>query len=128
MDQSEPPVAGTIGWRDLTVAPHLTDAVRDFYRDVVGWTVHEVQMDDYVDYAMLDATGAPVAGVCHARGVNAGMPPQWILYVHVADLDASLARVEAAGGRVVVPERPLGDARFAVVADPSDAVVGLYQG
>jgi predicted enzyme related to lactoylglutathione lyase len=127
MTQSEAPVPGSIGWRDLTVDPAQAAAVRDFYCAVLGWTVEEIDMGGYSDFAMLDGAGRPVAGICHARGSNAGMPPQWILYVHVQDLDAALEAAAAAGGRVVVPERSLGEARFAVAEDPSGAVVGLYQ-
>ena len=127
MSESSRPVPGSIGWRDLTVPSDLTPTVRDFYTSVVGWTVQEVEMDGYSDYAMLDASGAPVAGVCHARGSNASMPPHWILYVHVDDLDASVARALEGGGRLVVPERSMGEARFAVVADPAGAMLGLYQ-
>lgn len=127
MSDQDQPVLGSIGWRDLTVPPQQTAAVRDFYTEVVGWKVHEVEMDGYADYAMLDANGAPVAGVCHAQGPNASMPPQWLLYVHIADLDASIAKALASGGRLVVPERTMGQARFAVVADPAGAMIGLYQ-
>ena len=57
---------------DLTVPD--ADAVRDFYKAVVGWGVQDVDMGGYSDYAMTHpATGQPVAGVCHARGVNAGL-------------------------------------------------------
>ncbi|MEO0649143.1 MAG: VOC family protein [Planctomycetota bacterium] len=127
MSDQEQPVLGSIGWRDLTVPPEETAAVRDFYAAVAGWTIHEVDMGGYADYAMLDASGQPAAGVCHAQGVNATMPPQWILYVHIADLDASLAQVTANGGKVIVPERSMGDARFAVIQDPAGAMIGLYQ-
>ena len=84
-------------------------------------------MGGYSDYAMLDASGAPVAGVCHAQGVNESMPPQWVLYVHVEDLDRSVREALESGGQVVVPERSMGESRFAVVRDPAGAVIGLYQ-
>jgi hypothetical protein len=74
---------GRIAWFDLTV-PEAA-ATRDFYREVIGWSVHEVAMKDqgeaYADYAMLAEDGTAVGGVCHARGVNTGLPPVWLLYL-----------------------------------------------
>jgi predicted enzyme related to lactoylglutathione lyase len=117
---------GKIGWLDLTVDD--ADAVRDFYREVVGWKVEGLDMGGYQDYCMLPAEGGPVAGVCHARGVNAGIPPQWLMYVTVASLDASLARVTALGGEIVRPARGMGgQGRFAIVRDPAGAVCALFE-
>ena len=70
MSQDESPRVGEIGWTDLTVPSAPT--VRDFYVGVVGWKTQDVQMGDYSDYVMTaPASGQGVAGVCHARGVNA---------------------------------------------------------
>src|ERR1019366_6647750 len=85
------PAIGTIGWIDLTI-PNAVE-VRDFYQAVTGWAVSEVPMGEYSDFCMLPAKdAAPVAGICHARGPNAEIPPQWLIYITVADLDASVAR------------------------------------
>jgi uncharacterized protein len=123
----ETPAPGTIGWFDLTVpdAPKL----RDFYRDVVGWSSSEVKMGDYADFCMHTAPGAPpIAGVCHARGDNADLPAQWLIYVAVADLDASLTRCLEGGGSVLNGPKGLGaSGRFAVIRDPAGAVLALYE-
>jgi predicted enzyme related to lactoylglutathione lyase len=120
------PKVGSILWRDLTV-PNA-DEVRDFYAAVVGWKPEPVEMGGYSDYNMVSPeTGAPEAGVCHARGGNAGLPPQWLLYVTVEDLDTSLVACEAMGGEVVAPPRSMGGARTCVIRDPAGAVCALYQ-
>jgi predicted enzyme related to lactoylglutathione lyase len=120
------PSVGTIAWCDLTVPD--ADKVRDFYRDVVGWTADPVEMGGYSDYCMLPTgADAPVAGVCHARGVSADLPPVWLLYVIVADLAHSVARVESGGGTVLRPPAPLTGGSFAVIRDPAGAVLALYQ-
>ncbi len=121
------PAPGTIGWVDLTV-PNA-DVVRDFYQSVVGWKVENVPMGDYSDYAMTPpGGGSAVAGVCHASGINAGMPACWMIYVVVKDLDECMARVEAMGGALhgeIRGER--GKGRFRVVQDPAGAHVCLYE-
>ena len=40
----------------------------------------------YSDYNLLGDDGSPAAGVCHARGVNLGLPPVWMIYLPVGDL------------------------------------------
>jgi len=117
---------GKIGWIDLTVGD--AEEVSAFYRDVVGWKSEGVEMGGYQDYCMLPAEGGAVAGVCHARGTNEGIPAQWLIYISVADLEQSLERCRALGGEVVRPARGLGGmGRFAIVRDPAGAVCALFQ-
>lgn len=127
MSGQHTPKVGTVGWRDLTV-PNAEE-VRDFYQAVVGWTSEPVDMGGYSDFNMIPpGEGAQaVAGVCHARGSNADIPPQWLLYFVVEDLDASVAACTARGGEVVVAPRGVGDGRFCVIRDPAGAVCALWQ-
>jgi predicted enzyme related to lactoylglutathione lyase len=118
---------GTIGWIDLTVED--AECVRDFYQAVAGWHSEPVDMGGYADYNMMPAPGAsPVAGVCHARGVNTGLPAQWLIYIVVADLDVAVQAVEERGGAVVRPAgEPGGMGRMAVIRDPAGAVAALFE-
>ncbi len=114
---------GTIGWVDLTV--ENAGAIRDFYQKVIGWESDDLSMGEYADYNMLpDKDADPVAGVCHARGTNQGMPAQWMIYVYVADLDKSMDACMANGGKILQLRR---DDGFCVIQDPSGAVMALYQ-
>jgi len=119
---------GHIAWLDLTVTD--AEATRDFYRRVIGWSVEEVGMKDgadtYADFNMLGAAGQPAAGVCHARGANAALPPTWLIYLPVGDLAESLSRVRAEGGQVLEEATsPGGDLVFAVIRDPVGAALAL---
>ena len=90
------PKVGAVAWQDLTVPD--AERLRDFYAAVVGWRPEPVEMGGYADFNMLaPSTGEPAAGVCFARGANAELPPQWLIYVTVADLDASVRPVSTAG-------------------------------
>lgn len=125
MSDSDAPAVGTIAWTDLTVP----DAVelRDFYAEVTGWRPDPVDMGGYEDFTMCrPGDGEGVAGVCHARGGNAGLPPQWLIYVVVEDLDASLEAVRRRGGEVLAGPKGTGD-RYAVVRDPAGAALALWQ-
>lgn len=126
-----PAPAGCIAWLDLTVSD--VPATRDFYRQVVGWSVQDVEMKDagerYADYNMCGGDGNPAAGVCHARGVNRGLPPVWMIYLPVGDLGESLRRVEAEGGRVIQATRGAdGQYAYAAVEDPVGACLALVAG
>jgi predicted enzyme related to lactoylglutathione lyase len=126
-DTSAAPATGQIGWIDLTV-PDAT-AVRDFYQHVTGWGATALSMGDHDDYCM-NPPGAerPVAGICHAVGENAGLPPVWLIYITVADLDESIRRCMEGGGKLRMPERRIsGMGRYCVIEDPAGAVAALYQ-
>lgn len=122
--------AGRIAWLDLTV--ENADATRDFYRDVVGWSVAPVEMTDgdtaYADYSMLGGDGAGAAGVCHARGMNQGLPPVWLIYLPVGDLAESLKRVRAHGGQVIKQTATDSAHAYAVIQDPVGARLALVPG
>lgn len=119
---------GRIAWLDLTVAD-ASNAV-DFYRQVIGWSVEKVDMDDdgeaYYDYNMLGDDGRPVAGICHSRGVNQGLPASWIIYLPVGDLGESLRRVEKEGGAIIKANKD-GDGIYvsAVIQDTVGACLAL---
>ena len=120
------PTIGTIAWTDLTVPDAAK--LKDFYRAVVGWRPEPVEMGGYKDFTMLTPeSGEQAAGVCHARGQNASIPPVWLVYIAVADLDASIAQCERLGGRVIAGPHALGTGRFCVIQDPAKAVCALYQ-
>jgi len=115
---------GKITWFDLTVPD--AERVRHFYAEVAGWTATEHDMGDYADYNMLAPGGDTVTGICHARGGNAKLPPAWLLYVNVADVDAAAARAAELGGEIIDGPRDMGGGRFAAVRDPASAVFALY--
>lgn len=123
--------AGSIAWLDLTVAD--ASATRDFYRQVVGWSAQDVAMGDasepYADYNMLGEDGDAAAGVCHARGGNVGLPPVWMIYLPVGDLDESVRRVTDEGGQIIKVTRGSdGECACAVIQDPVGAHLALVPG
>ncbi len=121
---AKPSGLGKVEWMDLTVedAPKL----RDFYASVVGWNTDDVPMGNYDDFNMnLPGSKQTIAGICHARGSNANLPAQWLMYVRVASVAASVNECESRGGKVLDGPRRLGKSRFAVIEDPAGAVMAL---
>lgn len=127
MSEENEPKIGSIGWTDLTVGN--AEQIRDFYREVVGWTSSGVDMGGYDDFNLNDPeSGKPVAGVCHARGSNADLPPVWLIYVNVADIERSIARCVELGGQVIAgPKGFGGQGKYCVIRDPAGATLALFE-
>ncbi len=115
-------MAGKIVWHDLTVGN--AEEVRDFYQAVCGWTYQGQPMGDYEDYSML-AGEEGVAGVCHAKGVNAGIPPQWLIYVQVDSVEKSVQAALALGGKAVHGPVSMEGSSFCVLQDPAGAYMAI---
>ena len=95
---------------------------------------HRPDLSDQKDptnvYVMAKKGDASVAGVMQQplEQAQMGIPPMWNSYVTVDDIEATTARVEAAGGSVMVPPMDAMDAgRMSVVVDPTGAVICMWQ-
>lgn len=110
---------GSIISADLTVPE--AEQVRDFYQAVIGWQVEDFEMGGYNDYLLKTADGQqPVGGVCHARGDNQGLPPVWLVYVSVADLEQSAKTCVDLGGKILTRND-----QYAVIQDPAGAILAI---
>ena len=124
-DHGHGPTPGTLAWLDLSVPDAAV--VRDFYAGVVGWTAEAAPMDGYEDWTMSGADGEAAAGICYARGENAGLPPVWIPYFAVVDLEAAVSAATGAGGTVVAGPQRDGGSGYAVLRDPAGATFAVFQ-
>ena len=124
---SESKGAGRIAWTDLSVPD--AEGLREFYSRVVGWRSDPVSMGDYDDFNMIPPGGEePVAGICHARGTNEDLPPVWLVYIVVEDLEKSLAACLHGGGEILVGPKGMGPgSAYAVIRDPAGAISALYE-
>ena len=118
-------MVGKIGWVDLTIDD--AESVSEFYAQVVGWKKEPVSLGDYNDFNMLPADEAdPITGICHARGGNADIPSQWMLYVEVADLTQSMENCTQLGGELIGKTKTWNNQRYQIIRDPAGAVMTLF--
>lgn len=100
------------------------EASKAFYDRVVGWNIQTTHGED-TGYGFINtADGGMTGGVLHltADMREHGARPCWLGYIGVDDVDVSLAAIEAAGGKVLMPARDIEMAgRIAMVADPNGA-------
>lgn len=122
---------GRIAWLVLSVLD--ASASREFYTQVVGWSVKEDHVGGAsghgADDQLLGGDGYPVAGICHARGVNEALPSVWLLHLPVGDLVESLRRVREEGGEVIrETQGEDGGCASAVIQDPVGVCLALVPG
>lgn len=113
--------AGIFIWYELMTADSA--AAIEFYSHVVGWTAAAMPSSG-VPYTLLSSGGVNAGGVLQLSPemCAAGVPECWIGYIGVADVDAMVEKLKAAGGVVHrAPEDIPTVGRFAVVADPHGA-------
>lgn len=119
---------GTPSWTDL--ASPDPAASKEFYGALFGWDFEENPTDGGGTYVMCSKGGKTAAGMMQLseQMAAAGMPPVWSTYVTVDDIEATVAKVEPAGGTVMQPPMDVMEAgRMAVVADSTGAVVCLWE-
>ncbi len=114
---------GVPSWVDLG-SPDLANT-RKFYEALFGWNCPEGP-PEAGGYAVCDLGGKTVAGL--GPQMQPDVPPTWMTYVNVDDADATVAKVKAAGGALLVEPMTVMEAgRMAILADPLGAVIGLWQ-
>jgi uncharacterized protein len=112
---------GTPCWVALT-AEDLSAAAA-FYGALFGWQLPAGATA--ATPAVFRLRDLPVAGLEPTRDSGRG---RWLTYVHVADADATLAKVTRAGGRVLGAPADAGAAgRFATFTDPFGAPLAVWQ-
>jgi uncharacterized protein len=117
-------VTGVPCWADLT-SPDLVASAR-FYGDLLGWDVARGGGAGLTSGHMTFRLGGQ-----DAAGLGPlpdDEPPAWTTYVAVPSAEEAAAAVRDHGGSVLVaPDDVANLGRVALVTDPNDAVLGLWE-
>jgi predicted enzyme related to lactoylglutathione lyase len=119
---------GRFVWYELMTTN--IDAAKVFYANVLGWGTRDASMPGLA-YSQFTVGDVPVAGMLQLpdEARRMGIPPHWLGYVGVDDVDAAAVRVSELGGAVHVPPTDISTiSRFSVVADPQMAIFALITG
>ncbi|MBI5033061.1 MAG: VOC family protein [Chloroflexi bacterium] len=99
-------------------------AADKFFADAFGW---KIDVDERFNYHQFSAEGGPGGGFIAADGKQ-GNVGEVVVYLGSDDIDASLKKVNAAGGKTVTPKTEIpGVGWFAIFTDPTENKLGLYQ-
>lgn len=120
---------GSPTWIDLSTPD--AGGAKAFYGALFGWTFEDLG-EQFGHYHYILRDGAPVGGLMSTDGMTCPeggeLPIEWGVYLSVPDVESALRAASDAGGRVVVPAMPVGDAgTMAVILDPAGAAIGLWQ-
>ena len=120
--QSRAKPQGSFIWYELMTSDPA--GAKRFYDQVVGWNIDANAMPGPVEYRMIGRSdGGQAGGVLTLTDEMAqfGARPVWLGYIHVEDVDSTVASIEQVGGKVQMPATDLPVGRIAMVADPQGA-------
>jgi hypothetical protein len=114
---------GAFCWNELNT-PDPVGAI-PFYSGLFGWTIEpfEGSPEPYFSIKNGDADN----GGIREQG-QPGVPPHWLVYFAVEDIDAAIAKVDELGGAKMVGPIDIQIAKIAVVHDQQGAFFALYAG
>lgn len=106
---------------------HSTDVekAKSFYAELLGWETEPWKPGGEMDYTLIKSGEQMHGGFMAAQG---GTPSHWLGHVRVEDVDETVRRAEAAGGKILFGPHDMPEVgRFAVIADPQGAVLATFQ-
>jgi predicted enzyme related to lactoylglutathione lyase len=118
---------GMFSWTDLTTTDQA--GAKKFYGALFGWTTNDMPMGEGTVYSMCKLGQHDAAGIApmSAREKEMHVPPHWTCFFTVKDVDATAAKVEPAGGKLLAPPFDVMDVgRMAVVADAAGGVLAMW--
>jgi uncharacterized protein len=117
--------AGTPCWVDVIV-DDVPKAIA-FYQALFGWDI-PLGPPEVGGYSIAYQDGRIVAAVS-PKMAGPDTPTVWTTYLASDDVDATAAKIKAAGGQLLAgPMDVMEEGRMAVAVDPAGAPFGLWQG
>ncbi|GGK55487.1 VOC family protein [Amphritea balenae] len=114
---------GAFSWSELITDD--VEAAKTYYENVIGWDIEEMDMGE-MTYNVLKAGGEPVGGITGKPPGTEQEPNRWGTYITVDNVDETLSKAEAAGGKIVFPLMDVpGVGRMCTMMDTTGAVVSI---
>jgi predicted enzyme related to lactoylglutathione lyase len=117
---------GEFVWNEL--ATTNIQKTKDFYGNMFGWTFVDNKNGE-MTYTIIKKNDRDVGGIWVIPSAQQSeIPPHWLAYILVDNLEKSLEKARQNGGTLVKPVQTVKDmGRFAVIKDPSGAHLALWQ-
>lgn len=116
--------AGRWLWNELHTSDP-TKALR-FYEEVLGFSHRPMDMGPGGIYHILSKDGVDRGGV--TGNLPSGVPPHWLPYVNIDDVDAAIARGRRLGATIPMgPEDIPGVGRVGALKDPTGAMLAIIK-
>ena len=115
---------GLFVWHDLMTANVAESA--DFDGKLFGWTTEELDMGEEGIYTMVLADKVPIGGMVKFEMDD--VPPHWMPYVAVDDVETTVSKFEDEGGFVCMRPRDIPEVgRFSIVHCPQGGVLSTIK-
>jgi predicted enzyme related to lactoylglutathione lyase len=118
---------GALTWTELATSD--TERAKTFYTSLFGWKEKTSSGDGmtYTEFSVGDRPGAGMMAMTDQMK-NMHVPPNWMPYFQVADVDGSADRAKTLGAMLYVPPTDIPNVgRFSVVRDPQGAVFAIFR-
>jgi predicted enzyme related to lactoylglutathione lyase len=106
------------------IQSQMPDRLHTFYADAFGW---KVDANNPMNYGMVSSGGKEAIDGGIGGSMN-GDRSRVLVYANVTDIVESLEKIEALGGRTVMPRTDVGPVIMALYTDPEGNVMGLIEG
>ena len=119
---------GSFSWIELSTTDQ--NAAKTFYTSLFGWTVADYPSGPGNVYSIFGLKGRDVGAACTLppEQRSQGVPPFWMIYIAVANADATVKQASGLGGKILAPAFDVMDlGRMAVIQDPAGVVFSVWQ-
>jgi predicted enzyme related to lactoylglutathione lyase len=117
---------GEFCWYELATSD--TAGARAFYKALFGWGERDVPTDEPPQFTVLRFRDEDLGAMYASGGPLQGLPPFWIAYIAVDDVDAAASAAKRLGAALVrEPMDVPGVGRMAMLQDPQGALVAIIE-
>jgi predicted enzyme related to lactoylglutathione lyase len=110
-------------------------ALKSFYENVLGWKIFKAPVGG-MEYWLIQTVPTDEKGMLQRPGINGGLyqrTGEWsgvpqVNYISIENIDEYIAKVTAAGGKIIIPKQQVPTVgSIAVATDPEGNAFGLIQ-
>ncbi|MBA3350580.1 MAG: VOC family protein [Actinobacteria bacterium] len=119
---------GTFSWTDLGTTD--VSGAKAFYTELFGWELEDMPTGDAGIYSMARLDGKYVAAIYEQYEDQRaqGIPPSWVSFITVDDIEARTAEAEMLGATILSPPLDVLDSgRMSLAGDPTGAVFAMWE-
>jgi predicted enzyme related to lactoylglutathione lyase len=110
-----------VHWEIQSTQPEV---LHEFYSDVFGW---KIDANNPMNYGMVASKGANGGIDGGIGGTQGDMTARVVVYASVSSIPPILKRIEARGGKTIMPRTDIGPVVMAIYLDPEGNTMGLIE-
>lgn len=116
---------GEFCWNEL-VTPDPKKA-KEFYSALLDWKFEDMPTEG-MTYTIIKKGDKGVGGLMQTpQGQEKFIPPHWMSYVYVDNLEEILKKAQNLGAKIILPIKVAGEfGRLAIIQDPTGAHIALW--